>query len=125
MSLDDALQRLLASVEIALDSEDVSTFEADGRVLAQGVVSRLTVPPMDNSAMDGFAVRAADCAAPGAELGVAQRIAAGSVGTPLAPGSAARIFTGAPVPPGADAVVMQEETQALAEGACVRIQVAV
>ncbi|HMN21533.1 MAG TPA: molybdopterin molybdotransferase MoeA [Ottowia sp.] len=125
MPLDEALARVLAQATPALEPEWVSTFEADGRVLARDVASGLAVPPLDNSAMDGYAVHAADCAAPGAELGVAQRIAAGSVGTPLAPGSAARIFTGAPVPPGADAVVMQEETQALAEGACVRIQVAV
>jgi len=121
MSLDDALQRLLASVEIALDSEDVSTFEADGRVLAQGVVSRLTVPPMDNSAMDGYAVRVADCRVAGADLPVSQRIPAGSVGGPLVAGTAARIFTGAPIPRGADAVVMQEDTESLQDGGRVRI----
>jgi molybdopterin molybdotransferase len=77
------------------------------------VVSALTVPPRDNSAMDGYAVRVADCAAPGAELPVAQRIPAGTAGAPLAAGTAARIFTGAPIPEGADAVVMQEDTTAL------------
>lgn len=122
MSLDEALARVLASAQPALGEESVSTFDADGRVLARDVVAALTVPPLDNSAMDGYAVRAADCAAPGAELPVTQRIAAGSVGTPLAPGSAARIFTGAPMPPGADAVVMQEDTEALDGGARVRIR---
>ncbi|MES2530886.1 MAG: gephyrin-like molybdotransferase Glp [Pseudomonadota bacterium] len=113
MSLDEALSRLLARATPVLDIESVSTFEADGRVLAQDVVSALTVPPRDNSAMDGYAVRAADCAAPGAVLAVAQRIPAGSVGTALAAGTAARIFTGAQIPEGADTVVMQEEATAL------------
>jgi len=114
MPLDEAVAQLLARAQPCLPVESVSTFEADGRVLAQAVVSPLTVPPHDNSAMDGYAVRAADCAAPGAELPVSQRIAAGHVGAPLAPGTAARIFTGAPIPPGADAVVMQENTTAFA-----------
>jgi len=113
MALDEALSRLLANAQPRLATERVSTFEADGRVLAQDVVSALTVPPRDNSSMDGYAVRAADCAAPGAVLSVAQRIPAGTVGTPLAAGTAARIFTGAQIPEGADAVVMQEDTAAL------------
>ena len=112
MPLDEALAILLAKAVPMLDTERVSTFEADGRVLAEDVVSALTVPPRDNSAMDGYAVRAADCGAPGAELVVAQRIPAGSVGTPLAAGTAARIFTGAQIPDGADAVVMQEDATA-------------
>ena len=115
MPLDEALASLLAKATPRLDTESVSTFEADGRVLAQDVVSGLTVPPRDNSSMDGYAVRAADCASTGAVLTVAQRIPAGSVGTPLAAGTAARIFTGAQIPEGADAVVMQEDTGALPE----------
>ena len=115
MPLDEALASLLAKATPRLDTESVSTFEADGRVLAQDVVSGLTVPPRDNSSMDGYAVRAADCATAGAVLTVAQRIPAGSVGTPLAAGTAARIFTGAQIPEGADAVVMQEDTGALSE----------
>ncbi|RYF81028.1 MAG: molybdopterin molybdenumtransferase MoeA [Comamonadaceae bacterium] len=125
-SLDEVLSQLLARAPV-LGAESVSTFDADGRVLAQDLVAALTVPPADNSAMDGYAVRAADCAAPGAVLRVTQRIAAGTVGAPLQPGEAARIFTGAPIPPGADAVVMQEDTQALdgdaAQGSQVRVQV--
>ncbi len=113
MSLDEALARLLANAQPRLRTERVSTFEADGRVLAHDVASALTVPPRDNSSMDGYAVRAADCAQPGAVLSVAQRIPAGSVGTPLAAGTAARIFTGAQIPEGADAVVMQEDTAAV------------
>ena len=108
LSVDEALERLLAGATVVPDIEQVPALEATGRVLAQAQVSTLDVPPMDNSAMDGYALRLADVPAPGARLKVAQRIAAGSVGVPLAPGTAARIFTGAPVPPGADAVVMQE-----------------
>jgi molybdopterin molybdotransferase len=115
MPLDEALATLLAKATPVIGSESVSTFEADGRVLAQDVVSGLTVPPRDNSSMDGYAVRVADCGAPGAVLAVAQRIPAGTVGVPLAAGTAARIFTGAQIPAGADAVVMQEDTTALPE----------
>jgi len=115
MALDDALAALLAQAA-PLAPEDVSTFEADGRVLAQDLVSALQVPAFDNSAMDGYALRCADVAAPGALLPVSQRIAAGTAGTPLQAGTAARIFTGAPVPPGADAVVMQEDCVAQDDG---------
>ena len=116
MPLDQALERLLDHAAPLGRIEAVSTFNADGRVLAQDVVSALQVPPHDNSSMDGYAVRAADVSAAGAMLPVAQRIAAGHVGTPLAPGSAARIFTGAPMPAGADAVVLQEDAELLADG---------
>ncbi|MFM2035598.1 MAG: hypothetical protein RL459_863 [Pseudomonadota bacterium] len=110
-SLDDALAELLACAQANLAPETVSTFDADGRVLAQDVVSQLQVPPQDNSSMDGYALRCADAADSGAQLRVSQRIAAGSSGQPLEPGTAARIFTGAPIPPGADAVVMQEDCE--------------
>ncbi len=108
-TLDDALAELLARVDALQASESVSTFDADRRVLAQDLVSALNVPGFDNSAMDGYAVRHADCPAPGAVLRVAQRIPAGHFGQALHAGEAARIFTGAPIPPGADAVVMQED----------------
>jgi molybdopterin molybdotransferase len=121
MPLDEALQRLLAHAAPLPGAEAVSTFDADGRVLARSVVSGLQVPPHDNSAMDGYAVRAGTVVAPGVELAVSQRIPAGHFGEALAPGSAARIFTGAPMPAGADAVVMQEDTEPLADGARVRI----
>ena len=123
MPLDDALARLLAHAAPLGRTDQVSTFDADGRVLAQDVVSPLQVPPADNSSMDGYAVRTADVTAAGVELPVTQRIAAGQPGTALPPGSAARIFTGAPMPAGADAVVMQEDTETLEGGARVRIQV--
>lgn len=108
LSMDDALAALLANAAPLAGTETVSTFDAHGRVLARGVRSTLDVPPADNTSMDGYAVRSADTAVSGAVLRVAQRIPAGSVGQPLQAGTAARIFTGALVPPGADAVVMQE-----------------
>ena len=113
LTLDEALPKLLASAQVLSQIESVSTFDADGRVLAQDVVSALQVPPQDNSSMDGYAVRSADCAQANAVLKVTQRIPAGSYGTTLHPGEAARIFTGAPIPDGADAVVMQEDCEAL------------
>jgi molybdopterin molybdotransferase len=126
MPLDEAIAVLLAKATPVLPAESVGTFDADGRVLAQDLVSGLTVPPRDNSAMDGYAVRVADCAAPGAELTVAQRIPAGTVGTALAAGTAARIFTGAQIPEGADAVVMQEDTAATPqEGSLGSVRIAI
>jgi len=108
LSVDEALAVLLEGARAVPEREAVPTLEATGRVLAQAQSSTMDVPPMDNSAMDGYALRRADVPAPDSRLRVAQRIAAGAVGVPLAPGSAARIFTGAPIPPGADAIVMQE-----------------
>jgi molybdopterin molybdotransferase len=108
-SLDDALAELLSHAGPLARTELVSTFDADGRVLAQDVVSELHVPGFDNSAMDGYALRTADVSQAGAQLQVSQRIAAGHFGHALHAGEAARIFTGAPVPEGADAVVMQED----------------
>ena len=110
MPLDAAMADLLGRVEAVTAVETVATFDADGRVLAEDLVSALQVPPNDNSSMDGYAVRAADVTEPGQVLRVSQRIAAGHAGEALAPGSCARIFTGAPMPEGADAVVMQEDT---------------
>ena len=114
--LDDALQELLAHAQPLAGAESVDTFEADGRVLLQAAVSPLQVPPQDNSAMDGYAVRSAECASGGAELPVSQRIPAGVAPDALVAGSVARIFTGAPVPAGADAIVMQEDCEVLDDG---------
>jgi len=108
LSVDEALEVLLAGARPVAEVEEVQTLEAAGRVLAKVQASTMDVPPMDNSAMDGYAVRTADVKAPDTKLKVAQRIMAGSVGDALAPGTAARIFTGAPIPAGADAIVMQE-----------------
>lgn len=111
--LDLALAELLVHAAPLAGTETVSTFDADGRVLAQDLVSSLDVPALDNSSMDGYALRCADWADTHPLLQVKQRIPAGSSGYALTPGSAARIFTGAPIPPGADTVVMQEDCVAI------------
>ena len=108
LTLAEALSRLLGAVAPLGEIESLSTFDALGRVLRQDVRSTLDVPPQDNTSMDGYALRCADVPAAGALLPVSQRIPAGVVGQPLQAGTAARIFTGAQVPSGADAVVMQE-----------------
>lgn len=113
MPLDEALVRLLGHITPLAGAESVATFDADGRVLVSDVVSALQVPAFDNSSMDGYAVRSADVQVPGVVLKVTQRIAAGHTGRAMGAGEAARIFTGAPVPPGADAVVMQEDAELL------------
>ena len=115
LSLDDALARLVqgAAPFAVLQTETVSTFDGLGRVLAADVASLLNVPPEDNSSMDGYALRAADVPAAGTVLPVSQRIPAGVVGMALQPGTAARIFTGAQVPAGADAIVMQEQCESI------------
>ena len=109
LSVDQALEILLAGAKPVSEVEQIPTMMAAGRVLARAQSSTMDVPPMDNSAMDGYAVRLEDLNSIGEKLKVAQRIPAGSVGRPLEAGTAARIFTGAPVPAGADAVVMQED----------------
>jgi len=108
LEVDDALEKLLEGARPVAETETVPTLGATGRVLAAPQRSTMNVPPMDNSAMDGYAVRTADFRESPARLKVAQKIPAGSVGKPLAAGTAARIFTGAPVPAGADAIAMQE-----------------
>ena len=112
LTFDEALTRLLAGAAPVTGTEALNTLDAAGRVLAETLRSAIDVPPHDNSAMDGYVVRSGDIVNEGASLLVSQRIAAGSVGSPLAAGTAARIFTGAPIPPGADAVVMQEQCTA-------------
>jgi molybdopterin molybdotransferase len=113
LTLDEALERLLGAVSPLTETEVVSTFDGLGRVLAQDLHSLVDVPSADNSAMDGYALRSVDVPAAGTVLPVSQRIPAGTVGTPLQAGTAARIFTGALLPEGADAVVMQEQCEAL------------
>lgn len=113
LTLDDALARLLGALQPLADTETVSTFDALGRVLAVDLHSIADVPAADNSAMDGYALRHGDVPSAGTVLPVSQRVPAGVVGTALKPGTAARIFTGAFVPEGADTVVMQEDCEAL------------
>jgi molybdopterin molybdotransferase len=115
LTAQQALDHLLSHAKTVAETETLATQAALGRVLAQSVNSLVDVPPLDNTSMDGYAVRTADTQNPGSALTIAQRIPAGSMGTQLEPGTAARIFTGAPVPPGADAVVMQEDC-AIPEG---------
>lgn len=115
--VDQVIETLLERVEPVKDKKSVILDEACGRVLAEDILSPLDVPPADNSAMDGYALNVDD---PDIEEGgvypVSDRIAAGQVGQSLRPGTMARIFTGAHIPPGANAVVMQENTEALDEG---------
>jgi molybdopterin molybdotransferase len=110
-SLDDALADLLAHAQVLSGVEQVTTFDADGRVLAKDLVSALQVPPQDNSSMDGYAVRCADIQRADVVLPVSKRIPAGAAPQSLQAGSVARIFTGAPIPDGADAVIMQEDCE--------------
>ena len=109
LSMDDALAELLAQAQPLSGHDNVETLGAHGRVLARPVTSTIDVPPADNTSMDGYAMRAADVPATGTRLPVSQRVPAGHVPESLRPGTAARIFTGAMIPPGADAVVMQEQ----------------
>jgi len=104
-----AREQLLAPAVPVSEVESVPMQAALGRVLAKDVVSLVDVPPLDNTSMDGYAIRVADLATHSGVLRVGQRIPAGSMGTELQSGTAARIFTGAPIPQGADAVVMQED----------------
>ncbi len=106
MPVDQAIEIILAKVKSVTDIQSVSLLNALGRVLAEDQVSTIDVPPLDNSAMDGYALRFDDIAEQ--RLTVSQRIAAGEVAQPLVAGTAARIFTGASIPVGADTVVMQE-----------------
>ncbi|WP_343732538.1 gephyrin-like molybdotransferase Glp [Duganella sp.] len=111
LSVSEALALMLDAVRPVADSEVIPTLAANGRVLAAAQLSGMNVPGADNTQMDGYAVRAVDCASGNAALKVSQRIPAGHVGQPLQPGTAARIFTGAMIPQGADAVVMQEQCE--------------
>jgi molybdopterin molybdotransferase len=123
LSVREALDTLLAAARPVTDTEQVPTLEANGRVLALDVASTIDVPPNDNTQMDGYAVRAFECigdGSGGAVLRVAQRIPAGTVGQPLEPGTAARIFTGAMIPEGADAVVMQEQCEVQGDSVTIR-----
>lgn len=112
LSYEEAIDKLLAAAKPVEEIRHVPLNAASGRVLAAAVQSTISVPPSAMSAMDGYAVRAADIPVVGTRLPVSQRIPAGAAPTSLQPGTAARIFTGAPIPEGADTVVMQEVTTA-------------
>ena len=119
LSVDEALAKILGAVEAPTPTEPVALDEGLGRTLAGNVAALRTQPPFDASAMDGYAVRAADIAAPGAALRVTGTSAAGHrFEGAVGPGEAVRIFTGAPIPDGADAIALQED--ASVDGAQVR-----
>jgi molybdopterin molybdotransferase len=124
ITVEEALKRVLASAEAPLEEEKVALAEAYGRVLARDLKALRTQPPFSNSAMDGYALRSADTALAPATLtligeSAAGRAFAGAVG----PGEAVRIFTGAPAPEGADAIVIQEDVER--EGERIRLSAAV
>lgn len=114
MPTSEALAQILRAARPVTDIENVPLLQAHGRILATAQHSPLDVPPADNSAMDGYAVKHADLRATAAShqtFVISQRITAGTAPEALQPGTAARIFTGAEIPPGADTVIMQEECQ--------------
>ena len=109
---EDALDKILGAAKVVADVEDVPTLDALGRTLAVAQEATADVPAGDNSAMDGYALRVCDVLGPDTRLSISQRVAAGHAPEPLAQGTAARIFTGALVPEGADCVVKQEDCSA-------------
>ena len=116
LPVSDALGRLLRGAAPIRRSEMIGLHAAAGRVLAENVAARLTHPAFDNSAMDGYAGRHDDFATIGAELTVIGQSAAGrGFAGHVGPGEVVRIFTGAPVPAGADTVLIQEDAEILAD----------
>ena len=111
ISVNEAISHILDPIVTVEKTEVIDIENALGRILAGDVCSTIDVPGYDNSAMDGYAVRYEECAELGAKLPVTQRIPAGQMGSQLEAGTAARIFTGAPIPAGATAVVMQEHCE--------------
>jgi molybdopterin molybdotransferase len=111
LSVNEAIATLLEGSNRLVKSEDVSLDQASGRTLASDIIAPIDVPPADNSAMDGYAIRFADWQDSNTGIPITLRITAGTVPDPLEQGSVARIFTGAEVPPGADTVVMQEHCE--------------
>jgi len=112
LGVDEAIAALLSGARCLVDTEDCRLLDALGRTLSAEVIAAIDVPPADNSAMDGYALRHADWVNEDSPLQLSQRITAGTSPGPLAAGTAARIFTGAEVPAGADTVVMQEHCSA-------------
>lgn len=121
ISVEEALARLKSQSRVLVDEQKIKLDEGLGRVLASDIVSGINVPPADNSAMDGYALRWEDWRGSDHALKISQRIAAGTPPAPLTAGTAARIFTGAEIPDGADVVVMQEKCRA--DGQSVLIEV--
>lgn len=116
ISVEEARAKILDGIEPIAKSEELVTLYASGRILSEDVVSTICVPPLNNSQMDGYAVKAEDFAGGNLTLSVSDRIQAGHMGRPLQKGTCARIFTGAPLPEGADAVIPQEEATVNEDG---------
>ena len=112
ISVSRALERLASKSTLLVGNEELSLRQCLGRVLASDIVSAIDVPPADNSAMDGYALRLEDWIGPEDALEISQRVTAGTPPSPLVDGTAVRIFTGAEIPGGADVVVMQERCEA-------------
>ncbi len=111
ISVEEALERILADLPV-MPAEQVGLTDALGRVLAEDIAARVTQPPLAVSAMDGYAVRAADVVSVPVDLHIVAEVPAGKyVDREIGAGEAARIFTGAPLPPGTDAIVIQEDTE--------------
>ena len=121
--VDEAISRVLDAATPVVETELIDIESSLNRVLAEDVISAINVPGYDNSAMDGYAVRSTECAEAGVLFKVSQRIPAGRSGVKLETGTAARIFTGAPLPEGADAVVMQELCQQQADSVIINASV--
>lgn len=117
--IDAALKQLRAAMRVVTETESLPLAVSRGRVLSESCIASINVPSHNTSAMDGFAVRSADVQQVPVTLAISQRIPAGHPGSALTEGTAARIFTGAPIPENADAVVMQENCEASAQSVTV------
>ena len=111
LNVNEAISILLDNSRRLVESEEIDLIDATGRALASDITAPIDVPPADNSAMDGYAIRLEDWSGSHAGIPLGQRVTAGTVPADLESGTAARIFTGAEVPPGADTVVMQEQCE--------------
>ncbi len=121
LSVEEALDALLSGAILQAAAETVTLSDALGRVAAQSLVASLDVPPMSTSAMDGYALNSQDLAPNGkSRLPISQRIPAGQTAQPLTPGTAVRLFTGSPLPAGADTVLPQETC--IVEGDCLVVE---
>lgn len=121
--VDEAVAKIVNAGMPVGQTDAIAIENSLGRVLAENVKSDINVPGYDNSAMDGYAVRSTECNNAGITLKISQRIPAGHAGTELEEGTAARIFTGAPIPEGADAVVMQERCQQQGDNVTINTEV--
>ena len=119
--IDIALRDILNGLEKIAGTEQCDIVQSVNRIVAKDMCAPIDVPGTDNSAMDGYAVYATDTETVPVILPVSQRIAAGSTGKPLDSGTVARIFTGAPLPQSANAVVMQENCEPVGDASAVRI----